>query len=141
MIELWIPGDPVPQPRQKFDRRSGRTYIDSDHKIHSWKERLFLFAKGKLEKPYEGPVNLTADFFVRRPKSHYGTGRNAKKLKPSAPLYPANARSGDVDNLVKAVADALTEAGIWRDDGQVCHAVIGKHYSDEPGVLVKVRPA
>lgn len=37
----------------------------------------------------------------------------------------------DLDKLCRAVLDALTDAGIWHDDSQVCSLSAIKVYADE----------
>ena len=65
----------------------------------------------------DGPVFLELSFYFPRPDSHYGTGRNAGILKPSAPLYPD--RGGyDVDKLSRAVKDAL-QGIVYTNDRRV----------------------
>lgn len=66
------------------------------------------------------PVHVSAVFKFQRPKSHYGTGRNASVLKPSAPehLVSKGAVYGDGDKLVRAVFDAMIGV-MYVDDGQV----------------------
>nr|ELR5039296.1 RusA family crossover junction endodeoxyribonuclease [Providencia stuartii]ELR5082475.1 RusA family crossover junction endodeoxyribonuclease [Providencia stuartii] len=39
-------------------------------------------------------------------------------------MYPPSKRRMDIDNYLKAPFDALTHAGIWKDDDQVKHADI-----------------
>lgn len=63
-----------------------------------------------------GPVKLTCRFTLTRPKGHYGTGRNADKLKDSAPRY--HIQKPDLTKLIRAVEDSLTGI-VWRDDTQV----------------------
>lgn len=62
------------------------------------------------------PIVLSAVFWFSRPKAHYGSGRNADKLKPSAPIR--HAQSPDLAKLVRCLEDALTGI-VWRDDKQV----------------------
>ena len=54
---------------------------------------------------------------MERPKSHFGTGKNADKVKQSAPVFPAT--MPDIDKLMRAILDGLTDAQVWLDDGQV----------------------
>lgn len=62
------------------------------------------------------PVELTIRFFFARPQSHFGSGKNAAILKPSAPRI--HAQSPDLAKLIRCLEDALTGV-VWRDDKQV----------------------
>lgn len=42
-------------------------------------------------------------------------------------LYPPDKRRRDIDNYSKAVFDALTHGGFWKDDSQVVRQIIEKH--------------
>lgn len=65
----------------------------------------------------------------KRPKGHYGTGKNEGRLKPSVPFFYA--KTPDIDKLVRSTSDALTISGLWIDDGQVAELSVIKLYSDE----------
>lgn len=70
-----------------------------------------------------------------RPKSHFGTGRNAEKLKKQAPEY--HIQKPDIDNLVKSTMDAITNINLWRDDCQVDSLITRKVWVDrDPGVNI-----
>jgi Holliday junction resolvase RusA-like endonuclease len=75
--------------------------------------------------PLVGAVGVTFVFYRPRPKSHYGTGRNAGVLKPSAPAYPTSAP--DAGKLARPAEDALT-AIVWRDDAQIIDEVLSKRW-------------
>ncbi len=96
--------------------------------------------------PLTGPVSADLLFCFARPASHYGTGRNSGQLRPSAPRYPANKGSGDIEKLVRACFDALTDAAVWRDDSQVVKQQAEKVWVgdqdalDRPGVRIEIRP-
>jgi Holliday junction resolvase RusA-like endonuclease len=66
-----------------------------------------------------GPIRLDLTFFMPRPKS-----------EPTA--YWMSKRP-DKDNLAQVIMDALTKAGWWHDDGQVCSGWINKRYPPEGG--------
>lgn len=65
----------------------------------------------------EGPVILTAQFHFLRPAGHFGTGRNAGKLKDSAPLDYCG--TPDLSKLLRCVEDGLSQL-VYRDDKQIC---------------------
>lgn len=93
-----------------------------------------------IAKPHG--VEIVAEFFLPRPKTHMGTGRNAGTVKPSSPAFPIGENTGDFDNLVKVVCDAL-KGHLWDDDSQVIRARIDKLYAapGEPtGVRFHARP-
>jgi Holliday junction resolvase RusA-like endonuclease len=75
-------------------------------------------------------------FVFPRPKSHYGTGRNAGTLKPGAPLYHAS--RPDRDKLERAINDALKIAGIFKDDSQNAAGGSKKIYGARPGCRITV---
>jgi hypothetical protein len=68
------------------------------------------------KNPPEGPASLIVNAVFQRPLSHYGSGRNSDKLKPSAPMDYLQKPDGT--NISKAVEDVMN--GIfWKDDTQV----------------------
>jgi crossover junction endodeoxyribonuclease RusA len=86
----------------------------------------------------EGPVRVVADFYLPRPKGHYGTGRNAGRVRDSAPGYPEH--RPDLDKLARALLDGLGMGGAWADDCQVTHLHVSKLYADgiPPGCRVTI---
>lgn len=81
------------------------------------------------------PLSVHFHFYVPRPKGHYGSGRNADKLKPSAPQYPA--KRPDVTKWVRAVEDALTGV-VWHDDAQIVRQLADKDYGEPARCEVSV---
>lgn len=84
---------------------------------------------------FEGPVGLAVVFTLLRPKGHHGTGRNAGKLRDSAPDYPCV--KPDATKLLRGVEDAMTGV-IWRDDAQVVEQFVSKRYGQPERVKVTV---
>jgi Holliday junction resolvase RusA-like endonuclease len=76
-------------------------------------------------------------FYFPRPKSHFGTGRNAGVLKPDAPAYITKAP--DALKLSRAVEDALTGI-IYVDDAQIVGEKISKHYGEPARCEVCIEP-
>jgi Holliday junction resolvase RusA-like endonuclease len=81
--------------------------------------------------PLEGPLALTLTIYLPRPVGHYGSGRNAERLRPSAPAYPTT--RPDATKLLRAIEDSCTGV-IWRDDAQVVDQRLRKFYGDPPRI-------
>ena len=104
-----------------------------------------------IRHPWDGfntdPVSVQITFTFARPTAHFGTGKNADQVKASAPPFPSSHSIGDIDKLVRACLDALTDAGIWKDDSQVVqlHALkvwVGHVLAlDRPGAVIDVTDA
>lgn len=145
-IRLVVAGTPAPQgSKRAFTGKDGKArVIESSHeRVKSWRQAVIDEARSELDmagwEPYTGPLTLEVQFYMRRPASHYGTGKNRDRLKPSAPRRPAG--TPDLSKLVRSTEDALTDAGIWKDDALVVaiHAV--KLYADDidhPGAIISV---
>jgi Holliday junction resolvase RusA-like endonuclease len=73
------------------------------------------------------PIGVSVIFYQPRGPGHYGTGRNAHLLKPSAPTYPA--KKPDVDKFLRRILDAMTSV-LYADDGQVVTVHAEKRWGD-----------
>lgn len=85
----------------------------------------------------EGPLRVRFDFVFPRPAGHFGTGKNASVLKPSAPPYPA--QRPDTTKLVRSAEDAL-KGILWRDDSQIVSQFATKRYGPQAGMAITVAP-
>jgi Holliday junction resolvase RusA-like endonuclease len=83
----------------------------------------------------DGPLRVAFIFYRPRPKSHHGTGRNADKVKSSAPPFPAT--RPDVLKLARGVEDALTGI-VWRDDAQIVTEELRKRWGSPARVEIEV---
>lgn len=64
----------------------------------------------------------------------------APAIDVSISLVPPDARKRDLDNYLKAMLDALTHAGVWKDDSQITRLLITKCWKEEGGfALVEIR--
>ena len=127
MLILKIPGKPIAKKRPRFARRGKFTITYSDQETEEG--RFILEVKQQLDGHtlMTGPISMVVSFDFERPKSHFGTGRNANKLKPSAPDY--HVCKPDKDNLVKFLKDCFNNL-VWKDDCQVFESTEIKRYSD-----------
>jgi Holliday junction resolvase RusA-like endonuclease len=141
MIRFFVPGKPQPAGSKKgFAIKRGGQYtgrvavVDDNDKSRDWKAQVAWTARQARGTPMEGPIELTLQFFMQRPKGHY----NAKGLlKPSAPRYPTT--KPDATKLLRAVEDAMTGI-VWRDDAQIVIQHVSKKYAEPIGVQIDVSP-
>jgi crossover junction endodeoxyribonuclease RusA len=137
-MEFFVPGVPVAQGSKRHVGRG--ILVESAKQLGPWREAVINAALNVLtQEVFFGPVRLQLVFRFPRPKTHYGTGRNAELLKTSAPRFKTSAP--DLDKLVRAVGDALTMAGVLRDDALIASLVAVKIYDDHPGVKVVITNA
>jgi Holliday junction resolvase RusA-like endonuclease len=134
MVMITVHGAPAPQGSKRYVG-NGRM-IEMSKKVKPWREAVKFAALECLEKypdwtPMDGPLKLTVVFYTDRPKSHYRTGRNAHLLRDAAPAYPQGAP--DLSKLVRSTEDALTDAGVWKDDARVVMIVASKEYVPQSG--------
>ncbi len=127
MFTARVIGKPQPagSKRAFINRKTGKPIVTDDNpRAKPWQQEIASTVMGER---FEGPVRLELTFYVRRPKGHFGTGSNSDRLKSSAPRFPTT--KPDATKLVRAVEDALTHAGLWRDDSQVVEQHVRKVYA------------
>ena len=138
-VTFYIPGKPIPQGSKRW---TGKAMIEANSNLRPWRQAVTICARDAMSKatavtfPYDEPLMLVCEFTFLRPKGHYGTGRNSGKLKPNAPVFVTS--TPDLDKLVRAVQDGITDAGLWRDDSQVVNLQAQKRYGEQAGVTVTV---
>lgn len=129
LVRFQVPGIPISQGSK--NPWGGET----SKQLKPWRATIALIAREAMHElgPFRGAVGIECDFLFPRPKHHFGTGRNAGKLKSNTPLDVT--RKPDLDKLQRALFDALT--GIcYVDDAQVARVNATKMYSEHPGVRV-----
>lgn len=147
MIEFFAYGDPKGQPRPRaFARKFGDKWaarVFDSGTAEGWKGQVALAAKPFIpEQPFATPLRVVMRFYFPRPKGHYGSKAGVAYLKPTAPAYHTG--KPDFDNTAKAVADALTQIGFWKDDALVVECLVVKLYEQpyqRPGVRVVIEEA
>lgn len=137
---FFVAGIPVPKgsARAFLHNKSGRivTRQDNADRQKPWASSIGYAAQQAGLVPVDGPVGISLDFTMPRPKGHYRTGKNAGELRGGAPFY--HATKPDIDKLERCVFDALTGIA-WKDDSQVAHVFrTTKCYGDEPGVWIRI---
>lgn len=139
MIAFDVIGAPAPQGSKRHV--GGGRMIESSKKVRPWRQDVkaaaieALYARGSLH-PLQGPLRLVVVFTVVKPLS-------APKRRRTWPC-----KKPDVDKLLRSTMDALTDAGLWRDDGQVIDVRAVKAFPGEhpeampvPGARIQVEAA
>lgn len=103
-----------------------------------WRNAVADVGSGVLEGDLlSGPLYVELTFLLRRPQGHFGSGRNAGRLRDAAPLYPAS--RPDVLKLARGVEDSLSGV-LWRDDSLIVSGPYEKVYAGlDEAVGVEVR--
>lgn len=132
-LAFRVCGLPKAQPRVKAFRRGNHAGVFDPGTADGWK----LLVRHEAAKVWDGwkfdvPVQVCIGFYMPRPKSHFTT----KGIRPNAPTW--HTAKPDLDNLEKAILDALTNLGVWTDDSLVVSVEKAKLYSNEPGAVVFV---
>jgi Holliday junction resolvase RusA-like endonuclease len=138
VLSFTVHGTPAPAGSKKavpMGRGPGARWgvIDANPKAKGWKT-LVAQAAGEAmagRALFQGPLELTLRFYVRRPKGHHG--KNG--LLASAPAYPVV--KPDALKLARGVEDALSGV-VYRDDAQIVNEVLAKRYGPER-VEIEVR--
>lgn len=142
ILTFRVRGLPIGQGRISFLGK-GRPAIHSNQdRLLPWRELVQHAAEAAIRDaresqpdwfPLAGPVGLYACFTMSKPKS-------APKTKPTFPVTRP-----DASHLLRAVEDAITNAGVWHDDSQLVDEHVVKAYPGEhvqalevPGVVIRV---
>lgn len=117
------------------------TTREDNPRLETWRETVGWHARqsmGSREK-FDGLLEATFVFIKPRPKAHYGSGRNERILKDSAPAAPGT--RPDALKLARAIEDAMTNV-VYTDDSLIVTEHIGKRFCDRleaERVIVYVR--
>ena len=137
-IVFFAHGIPKGQPRPKAFSRGGHARVYDPGTAEGWKGAV---AVGWKDRPLscnplpDAPLHLELLFAMPRPKGHL----NSKGIiKESSPDWHTS--TPDVDNMAKAVMDALTHLSAWRDDALVAKLTVEKRYGSPTGCLIRITP-
>lgn len=135
MFTFSVEGIPATQGSKTLYR--GRM-VESSKKLPAWRSAVVLAAKhermrNEQSTPFDEPLLLVIHIFLPRP------------TKPKWVRLPAS--KPDVDKLARAIMDALTIAGVIKDDALVCELCVKKLWAGYegsfpvPGALISVMKA
>lgn len=131
LLSIVIPGVAAPQGSKRHVGH-GRL-VEASKRVKPWRELVSQQVAKALPEgyvPFEGPVELSVIFYLPRPAA-------AKNR-----MLPHKGGPGDVDKLARAIGDAITTSGLWKDDAQVTDLTAKKRYASggtEPRTSIIVR--
>ena len=129
MYDLTIDVSGEPASQGSHSVINGRIVQVNSSKHKKWRNAVVFAALdliGDDWTPIDEPVELTVIFYLPRPKSVLT--RTFPAVMP------------DLDKLVRAVGDSLTNAGIIIDDSRIITITAHKLYADDrgPGAVIRV---
>ena len=140
-INLIVYGSPAPQGSKKFvGMVNGHgMMVEMSKKVKPWREDVKAAAERIRAgaSPIDSPLVVRMVFTMPKPTS-------APKRRRTWPM-----RTPDLSKLCRSTEDALTQAGIWKDDARVVeYERLAKVYPGEdpealeaPGVRITIRAA
>ena len=138
-VEFTVYGTPktAGSKRSFPNPKTGKMIVTDDNKdTKSWQHAVASAAMDeRLGDLLRGPLAVEFTFYRARGTGHFGSGRNAGVVKPSAPRYPIT--RPDALKLTRAVEDALTGV-LWKDDSQIVDERIRKEYGEPERVEVRL---
>lgn len=127
-LTLRIFGKPKAQPRARARKFGAHASVYDPGTSDHWKYLVAMAAKAHPDfppEPFDVPLRVDIALFFPRPQ------RLLRKKSPEAPI-PYD-KKPDRDNSDKAILDALTQVGLWRDDALVCQGEPQKWYAAKDG--------
>lgn len=142
-ITFTIYGKPATQGSKRafviYPKEGGRpraVVTENDKHCEPWRQEVASAAMKVYDGPLiTGPVRLTVKYTYPRGPTHFGTGRNAGKLKASAPKYKLT--TPDLSKLTRAVEDAL-KGVIYQDDSRITERSDSKGWGERYETIVTV---
>ena len=123
-------GEPQGKARPRI-LRSGRAYTPK--KTADYEKAIRAAFNGAGGDLTENPVRVSISAYYRIPQS---ASKRMQAQMMENEIMPT--KKPDVDNLAKAVCDALNGIA-YKDDAQVCELFVRKLYAYEPMIVVTVK--
>lgn len=129
-IELTIPGEPQGKQRARWAPKGTYTPTKTVN-YETYIKELFVIKYPDFIL-LEGPLRIRLLICYTIPAS---MSNKRKRMMESGELLPT--KIPDYDNVAKTVGDAL-EKIVYKDDKQICNAVIDKIYSPRPRLEIRI---
>ena len=146
MNEIFIPVIGIPAPQGSKRHVGHGIMIENSKRVKPWRQDVKEAALNHYQgEVIDQAVEIEIIFIFARPKSHFGTGKNLRKLKPSAPIFVTSKGIGDIDKLQRSTYDALSESSggnVLKDDSLIVQNRNSKRYcvaGENPGAKIIIR--
>ena len=146
MNEVFIPVVGIPAPQGSKRHVGHGIMVENSKRVKPWRQDVKAAALDHYrDEVIDQAVEVEIIFIFARPKSHFGTGKNSKKLKQSAPVFVTSKGIGDIDKLQRSTYDALSESSggnVLKDDSLIVQNRNSKRYcvaGENPGAKIIIR--
>jgi Holliday junction resolvase RusA-like endonuclease len=133
-IEFTIPGNPVAKGRARTYRRGNYTGHFTPKKTKCYESLVAEIGREAMKGqiPTTNPVKMGLIIYMPIPKSWPNKQKTHAMQGIARP-----AKTPDIDNIFKSVADGLNGI-VYADDSQIVEISAQKWYSLEPRCVVKI---
>jgi Holliday junction resolvase RusA-like endonuclease len=126
-VSLSVIGNPASQGSHAI--MYGRIVQVNSSKHKAWRKAIVQEAIATLPddwQPIDEPCELIVNFYLPKPKT---VDRQLPSVSP------------DLDKLIRAVGDSLTDSGVVTDDSRIVRISARKLYAEgiEPGASIQVK--
>ena len=126
-VSLSVTGDPASQGSHAI--MHGRIVQVNSSKHKAWRKAIVQEAIATLPddwQPIDEPCELIVNFYLPKPKT---VDRQLPSVSP------------DLDKLIRAVGDSLTDSGVVIDDSRIVRISARKLYAEgiSPGATIQVK--
>lgn len=119
-------------PKGKGRPRFGKGKVYTPKRTADFERHVGLVARSKIRQPLTGAIRMELVFTFKTPKSW-------TKKKTAANLWRPHTQKPDLDNLEKAILDALNEIA-FEDDCQVAEVTKRKLWGNTDKITVRIEP-
>lgn len=133
-VVFEVPGEPRGQGRPRLNKHTGTIHKDSESRAYEQKiVAYYRKALGAFRWPDTGFVAVEVTAVYPIPK---GSSKAAVAGMQSGKILPS--RKPDIDNVLKAVLDALNGVA-YKDDSRVVAVCARKIYGLEPKLVIEMK--
>ncbi|MFI6979337.1 RusA family crossover junction endodeoxyribonuclease [Embleya sp. NPDC050154] len=133
-ITIVVRGTPAPQGSKRHV--GGGRMIEMSRKVKPWRQDVKAAAIEAIDAhidwtPLDGPLSVAMTITVREQPASRPTWW-PKGIRWSKSLRWRPASTPDLSKLLRSTEDALTDAGVWRDDARVVeYRRLAKYYAGD----------